>query len=109
MNEQTKHTPGPWVLSLVCGGNYTLLPESHKKHPSHAIASIHENHGERNAANAALIAAAPELLEAAKFALSLLEISEVYFAAERQAGAGKSTEDLIRAAIAKAEGKESNV
>lgn len=101
------HTPGPWALSHVCGGNYTVLPESHKKHASHAIASVHENHGEENAANARLIAAAPELLEALKVmkvALRQLENMTAELLSDADCRELSKAHNQARAAIAKAEG-----
>ena len=63
----SKHTPGPWAVfdkNIQAGG---LLPIVHRtKWWAHGIDEIED------AANARLIAAAPELLEAAKKALGAL-------------------------------------
>ena len=69
MNERMKHTPGPWLFrerrvnagdmtaprwSVLAGGDESIL-----------ICSL-KRYDEEDAANARLIAAAPELLEAAE-------------------------------------------
>lgn len=65
-----------------------------------------------NEINAHLIAAAPELLEALKRVMGILEISDVFIEAMKYNNAGKTAtlESLrsARAAIAKAEGVDSN-
>ena len=71
MNEQVKHTPGPWHLNddgcLVIGerGPFRLVKEF--------MSSGGMPTQEEALANANLIAAAPELLEALKFALIQIE------------------------------------
>ena len=65
------HTPGSWFIAvkipkynniLMCGEN------------SKGICSVHNNGSKESKANAHLIAAAPELLEALELSLPLLEI-----------------------------------
>jgi hypothetical protein len=89
--ERTQHTPGPWMASVnsiivfargqdrICtlNSNETLFPKSERE------------------ANARLIAAAPELLEACKVALNYCS----------QLPEGSALELRLSDAIAKAEGK----
>lgn len=68
----SKHTPGPWLVhcahmtkphdSPVAYADYRICSESCERYPHHAEAD----------ANALLIAALPELLEAAKLAHDVL-------------------------------------
>ena len=62
----SKHTPGPWKARLLPMGVYLI--EIRPQETICAIASQRENHH----ANARLIAAAPELLEALKNAVCWL-------------------------------------
>ena len=94
----SKHTPGPWVPSPYEGfGPMTTVRQGCPK-TGMRIASTFETttpvHIERNEANARLIAAAPELLEA------LIDCRE----ALRQAGAVGEL-SVVDAAIAKARGE----
>ena len=101
------HTPGPWRI-----GEY-VKPIRYKQDDLHVLAgqmsivcsmsavnwSID---GEKDKANARLIAAAPDLLEALKEALPyVLRAYECAFPNERE---NEAIADEIRAAIAKAEG-----
>ena len=86
----TKHTPGPWIADLYEDGCFVVRPHG-KEGPLIAERGVwfdDESH-----ANARLIAAAPDLLEAC---LATLD-----------AEAGDLTAyEMVKAAIAKAEGKE---
>lgn len=74
-----KHTPGPWTLAQYAKGFDLPIPV--KEHKTIAVFSIGPNHGDiaymqhglwkddQAIANARLIAAAPELLEALKMAV----------------------------------------
>jgi len=98
---KTKHTPGPWKWEE--GQPYI---EKEWNHLCCRIAKVttdklhwHENRiksGEESGANAQLIAAAPELLEACKMAR--IEISE--------GTADQLTIDVLEKAIASAEGSK---
>jgi hypothetical protein len=93
------HTPGPWTASDERRGIFEII------HDGDLLAQVwrvrHAGDGDLPAeANARLIAAAPELLEACREALAL--ISEF----ELEALDGRDeVPDLLRAAIAKAEGR----
>ena len=91
-------TPGPWRLvrlassfdSRVVGYGVAYGPAGNRL----AIVDGEGNSADRNEANAALIAAAPELLHAAHMALSCLRQEDDDVMAR-----------ALRAAIAKAEGR----
>ena len=93
---ETKYTPGPWIMGSVQNndgmGNYshTIGPVIVRQHfLGKTEMEIH--------ANAQLIAAAPELLEAAQAALKLLD--------EMMRGHDEGhTAEWLRAAISKATG-----
>lgn len=92
---QAQHTPGPWEIkkSAIPGANYEIWTELGRKA---GYAYRQEE--------ARLIAAAPELLEAAKMALETLD-----FWNNKKIGGGVKTSsptvDALKAAIAKAEGR----
>lgn len=101
---KTKHTPGPWTVIDKPGYYQTIRTDNH------VIADVRMIGGyPYNSGDAALIAAAPELLEA-------LELAEQHLAAMHQITSEtygpetlsqKYTEslDIIRTAIAKAKGE----
>jgi hypothetical protein len=100
MSTQTKvgHTPGPWVWEPETGGAQDVLaPNEPKGHKLVAVVWGNTN----IPANARLIAAAPDMLEALRSALSLIEaisdgrIAEVH-------GDIDDTGSLVCDAIAKA-------
>jgi hypothetical protein len=91
-----KHTPGPWTNNWIMRGPTPIVGQRANGEMIPGIAGVicHIPEGCRNdegAANCSLIAAAPELLEACKACVPLLTTG--------------LAADLIRAAIAKAEGK----
>ncbi len=94
MNETGKHTPGPWeVWQGTLKGTFTIVRgiahEGRAQLPT--LAQVHNYPGETEA-NARLIAAAPDLLEAAELALVCIH-----------EGTDKKSYDFVRAAIARAE------
>lgn len=98
----TKHTPGPWKVSKLDGR--TINGKAYRNLEGNlvtpAIASIKERTGETEA-NARLISAAPELLEALKWLNAEFECRDDDFG-----GALFTRNDFerVRRAIAKAEG-----
>lgn len=111
---KTKHTPGPWVAedpgyntkSSLAGNPILIQGPVDKESFGEELASLrlwsdHNEQNEQQRANARLIAAAPELLEAAKLALAALQreidITDNEF--------HPATMRILKAAIAKAEGK----
>jgi hypothetical protein len=97
-----KHTPGPWILDLGVSSNVVLIDSNAT---NGAVGEIVDC---RNRADARLIAAAPELLEA------LVELSksfvDTYFddprSDEEIDGHQEFWENKARAAIAKATGEQ---
>jgi len=89
MPDQPQHTPGPWRASIYCiwGG---INGDTYVAGTQTAIGA------DAQEANARLIAAAPELLEALEAVVACWNHHDV----------GKAyVEDLARAAIAKAKGE----
>lgn len=98
-----KHTPGPWVvLSFYKDGSHPFIQSTTDiNHPRYLIASVQGNGMSitEQSANAKLIAAAPELLEALVQILGWRELRDgMEFPTER-------IEVIARAAIAKAKGE----
>ena len=99
-----KHTPGPWY----CLPEYSNGGEVHSAAGIICDASIGRNereeyqkaHRAESEANARLIAAAPELLEALVACNELL----AGFLSESQNGLHRAAIEMARAAIAKAQG-----
>ena len=106
----TSHTPGPWVCRHW-DGNQQIVIESVRHRGPNELALVRppltatphdgwtctaEDVAE-NEANARLIAAAPELLEACKLSLKNVLSDTIAISTWR---------DMLRNAIAKAEGKE---
>lgn len=89
----SKHTPGPWLAA----GPTIWAPPNNAAPAGYALAHVLNPYSgavgsaDRVDANAALLAAAPELLEALKMALLWVD---------------GDTKNIVRAAIAKAEGRE---
>lgn len=70
-NSKVKHTPGPWVVEGLVESNGVGAFRIVSPDNTHAVADVYEIEGRE--ANARLIAAAPEMLEALINARSLLE------------------------------------
>ena len=103
--EKTKHTPGPWTLGTraayqnrddpvfwhrdVVNGSKTIR-----------VAKVSGVGEDRAEANACLIAAAPDLLEAAKVLISSLVWER------KRSGITYAGGEMLEAAIVKAEGRE---
>lgn len=113
MSESIKPTPGPWS---VCEHSWC---ETSIRAPStdHALCRLDINHATEEsqeadeaqmAANARLMAAAPELLEAAKLVLEWYEAEDNHSGTDfyQRMQMCRDSEDAIRAAIAKATGEQ---
>lgn len=87
-----KHTPGPWSYDPDENEIHADTRQDAGGDPYHICEML-----SKNPANARLIAASPDLLEALKQAVARIEFLN---------GADDSAMDRIRAAIAKAEGRE---
>ena len=92
-----KHTPGPW--SLIKDGLPKLNNQNNIVYGSDGVAIVY---GQANDADAQLIAAAPELLEACKLFLAYHDAVDKYDVSMMLAYA--DAEKAIRLAVAKAEG-----
>ncbi len=99
--ETTKHTPGPWAdgdtrhIMAAVGNNSVLIAEVH-----HAIHDTPLLTKEQGRANAALISAAPEMLEALESALALIESGTLRISHD----VDTSAVSKVKSAIAKAKG-----
>jgi len=94
---KTKHTPGPWKINQRNSqGDIEIIAPNENYKDGGFIAELSCD-DKNTSANARLISAAPELLEACKFVLSNLQVSRLpQFRAETE---------ILAEAIAKAEGK----
>lgn len=100
----TKHTPGQWEALLHTNGAFDILATD-EKGAELALANKGPmtSRAEEMHANAHLIAAAPELLEALKAGKHLINVVRMPNA-EYVADAHNAAVETIRAAIDKAEG-----
>ena len=97
---ESKHTPGPWCISRDGTPDYAPQYTVYDEEPGDRVATAFVSE-----ANAALIAAAPELLEALEEAHNALEL----FASDESQSGQIAVFAVMkaRAAIAKASGSES--
>lgn len=101
----SKHTPGPWVLSYDQGSTRDIVSEKEQL----TICMVRRSWVSPDAyqANAQLIAAAPELLEAAKLVLAWYDAEDDHSQEPdfyKRIEMCRASESAIRSAIAKAEG-----
>jgi hypothetical protein len=82
-----KHTPGPWAIDQDLSGAPVILPTL--ENGRFAICAMY---GPQKGHNARLIAAAPELLEALKNAIEIIEGTGLDASIQR-AAITKATED----------------
>lgn len=109
MSEEVKHTPGPWVLDpqylseVQTEGMKTIASCWHEQADGATITvtGVLPCSLEESAANARLIAAAPELLGALRFILAFYEPRQNYL----DTNAWTQAEASARRAVAKAEGR----
>jgi hypothetical protein len=101
MENKTTHTPGPWTFehSMEEDG-YVVFPEKEIDPSGRPIALLT---GFKNGEDARLIAAAPELLSAARNALNILAALAIGDLKAIKTDSAAIAE--LRAAIAKAEGR----
>ena len=103
-----KHTPGPWSWDYakheayeVLGADGTLVTEMPLNLPPSLSAEEREQNIAGGRADARLIAAAPELLDAARTAADMLQHRSGHFSEEEWL---RKAASCLRAAIAKATG-----
>jgi hypothetical protein len=104
MSKSTQHTPGPWKLWDDQPSEWTVRASAGPEYLSGVVATvrvdwIYEHQREQQRANARLIAAAPEMLEALRLVTSTLNARDGHTLAEKLYAT-----KVGRAAIAKAEG-----
>lgn len=101
-----RHTPGPWAIREDCVGfdqqivRWLIHDRNASGRGYKPIATVHAGFT-RAAADARLIAAAPDLLAACEAATALLDEW-----GETIAGAGAEVYDQLRAALARAKGEQ---
>jgi len=97
----SKHTPGPWHFRVdpIHQGQYFIRVQSYGFAPLATVRGDKRSTLKDSEANARLIAAAPDLLEALKMAVSALERSDYI----QMDGDSFDVVDEARAVIAKAE------
>ena len=98
----TKHTPGPWKLKLGKGIQYTYLVADKKGQDIANWAHYPNATKAQTKANARLIAAAPDLLEAL---MGLLADITEYQTLNNLGGEDNHWQAIARAAIVKATGE----
>ena len=107
-----KHTPGPWILAEVVKNKFTTTDMRRVRSANEGFehGAVCEVYGARDgsvsAANAALISAAPELLQALLEGCRVLEtnMTAIVDTVWVSNGAPETLLDHFRAAIAKATG-----
>lgn len=97
---KAQHTPGPWIVKTLANG-VLRIGNPNQVGPVAIADMLDQNSVAR--ANASLIAAAPELLEALRSASAYLAQYAKYHAS--QSAVAHNVISLVDAAIAKAEGK----
>ena len=101
-----KYTEGPWTIEVPCGFPYSgiyIVPTVRKDFPFH-IAQIRQlREREESEANAQLIAAAPELLDACKNARILLSNVTIPMGINKQGTKINIIYEQVKAAIDSAE------
>ena len=101
MSEQPKHTPGPWYCNRLIDSSGTPYATNYTAHIDIGVCMIWAPVGNKEQeANAHLISAAPELLEALKLCVDFIEIASIV-----EAPWDWEPIKEARAAIAKAEGR----
>ena len=110
MTTQAKHTPGPWSVRIdrdkydSSRDVIRVRAEEDRNHPQGplTVSRINQYLADESVANARLIAAAPDLLEALRVMLRSFETGEHY---ETRNPYCRPYVQAARAAIAKAEGR----
>lgn len=93
-DQRAKHTPGPWFADTGSDGSIGIQPQI-----GFMVASVAMTPPHRAQANAALIAAAPDMLEALNWALTRFADHAQYCDEDA------ACIEAVRAAIEKAEGR----
>ncbi len=100
-----KHTKGPWeIIPFIESDAEILIRASNYRHCVYAYFARIGGTSDEMKANAHLITAAPDLLDACKIVLERLDKDNAHL--QRNKGAMPLEMDVLVAAIAKAEGKQ---
>lgn len=94
---KTKHTPGPWIVGTFPTGASDVRSADSE-------ICLCKSDFEDNQANARLIAAAPDLLEALEFALADMNRCKAHFMKTRDFGVSELALGLVEQAVRKAKG-----
>ena len=107
----SKHTPGPWFVEADGAGVYVMTetmmvasPSPMDRHPTDSDEYID---GPETEANARLIAAAPDLLDALQAIEPFIPTTSAADGGAAAYSANVRAADMVRAAIAKATGSAS--
>lgn len=108
MTTITQHTPGPWIIqrSRTIRPNYALICGQDWHDLANVVVRFSGDKGDDDTglANAALIAAAPDMQAALKLALEALNVIPNHIIPGR-VGGSYAVASLIEKALAKAEGR----
>lgn len=101
-----KHSPGPWRVEEIDDefGIFKILPKGSMLVNAHVFSGEEHGHTAQERADADLIAAAPELLEALKVAAKLIPQARFWSCDDDYEPRAELRQ--IEAAIAKAEGRK---
>lgn len=100
--EKSRHTPGPWCVAQGADGA-TLITALHSRGVDQDVALVYEpEEGGTEEGTARLIAAAPELLDAAAALLAALAKGDPQYSLNAEEGAALNA---LGAAVLRAEGK----
>ena len=100
----TQHTPGPWAAIDRTDGLRTLTHITNGAHIVCSLGSTRADGSPNHSANARLIAAAPQMLEALRAALEAM--GDTYDARDAAGAEGEQLRDQIAEAIATATGED---
>jgi hypothetical protein len=105
VDSKPKHTPGPWGIGEIINKNKLVKSALVLSPAGGVIATASNITLAGTLANAALIAAAPELLEALEYALADLERCKAHFMKTKDFGVSELAIGLAELALAKAKGE----
>lgn len=99
-NSKNNHTPGPWYVEKTDADRFIIIDKECEGRICDVLDVCKEFGPERQKANAALIAAAPDMLEALE---SLLRVADIVM--KKQGSIDCSIRHNARQALAKARGE----
>lgn len=101
------HTPGPWTVAPTKHRNGEATAEIHHGNDGEVVCIMEAHDDDRSRADARLIAAAPDLLEANEIALSAMEQMWKDYMSDRHPNLEQINDAMkgLRAALAPAKGE----